>query len=107
LNVALAAVTATAMYAALNKKLDNLAFFWQVVVTGIAVLPAVASGLQKEWQVSAREQGHLALTQDCRTLQKQLDFYLAFPPVNFREALASWHQRYTEVISRPVISASR
>ena len=103
LNVALAAVTATAMYAALNKKLENLDVIWQVAITGIAVLPAVASGLQKEWQVSAREQGHLALARDCRALLKQLEFFLAFPPHNFREALEAWHQRYAEVISASVL----
>lgn len=107
LNVALAAVTATAMYAALNKKLDNLDVVWQVMITGIAVLPAIASGLQKEWQISAREQGNLKLRQECLFLQKQLDFYLAFPPQNVRETLAAWHERYTEVISRPVISTTR
>ena len=106
LNVALAAVTATAMYAALNKKLENLDVGWQLAITCVAVLPAIASGLQKEWQVTAREQGHIALAQDCRRLQKQLEFYIAFPPPNLREALASWHQRYAEVISRPVLRPS-
>jgi len=99
----MAAVTATAMYAALNKKLDDLGVFQQIVVTAIAVLPAVASGLQREWQVTAREQGHLGLAQDCRLLLKQLEFYLAFPPPNFRETIAPWHQRYAEVVSRPTV----
>jgi hypothetical protein len=91
------------MYAALNKKLENLDIPWQLAITSVAVLPAVASGLRKEWQVSEREHGHLALAQDCRALQKQLEFFFAFPPPNVREALAPWHQRYTEVISRPTI----
>jgi hypothetical protein len=107
LNVVLAAITATAMFAALNRKLDNLAITWQLVITGLAVLPAVASGLQKEWQVIAREHGHVALAQDCSVLLKELDFYLAFPPVNCRDALTSWHQRYREVITRPSIPALR
>jgi hypothetical protein len=103
LNVAVAAVTATAMYAALNKKLENLDLLQQLIIRGVAVLPAVASGLQREWQVTAREQGHLALAQDCRQLLKQLEFYFAFPPSNFRDTIAPWHQRYAEVISRPVV----
>lgn len=107
LNVLLAAVTATAMYAALNKKLENLPIGWQLFITGLAVLPAVASGLQKEWQVVAREHGHVALAQDCRILLKELDFYIAFPPTNVRETLASWHQRYREVICRPATPAQR
>jgi hypothetical protein len=107
LNVALAAVTATAMYAALNKKLENLDVVWQLVITGIAVLPAIASGLQKEWQISARLQGNYKVRQDCLRLQKQLEFYLALPPHNGRETLASWHKQYAEVISRPVISSAR
>jgi len=71
------------------------------------VLPAIAAGLQKEWQVVAREHGHVALAQDCRILLKEVDFILAFPPPNLREAIASWHQRYREVISRPTVSAQR
>jgi hypothetical protein len=107
LNVFLAAVTATAMYAALNKKLENLPVLWQLIITGLAVLPAVASGLQKEWQVLARENGHVALAQDCRILLKELDFYIAFPPTNVRDTLGSWHQRYREVICRPAMPAQR
>lgn len=103
LNVILAAFTATAMYAALNKKLENLSASWQIVLTLIAVLPAIAAGLQKEWQVATRERIHMAIAQDCRILNKEMDFLIAFPPTNFREAITSWHQRYREVISRPVL----
>jgi hypothetical protein len=105
LNVLLAAVSATAMYAALNKKLPDLSITWQVIITGFTVLPAISVGLQKEWQVLAREHGHLALAQDCRILLKELDFYIAFPPANVRDTLTSWHQRYREVICRPTIPA--
>lgn len=105
LNVMLAAFTATAMYAALNKKLENLSIGWQIVLTIIAVLPAIAAGLQKEWQVVTQERSHVAIAQDCRMLAKEIDFLVAFPPSNFREAITSWHQRYREVIARSVVPA--
>jgi hypothetical protein len=107
LNILLGAITATAMYAALNQKLKDLSVAWQLIITGFAVLPAVASGLQKEWEVIAREHGHVALAQDCRILLKELDFFIAFPPTNVRETLTAWHQRYREVICRPAIAAQR
>ena len=70
LNVALAAFTATTMYAALNKQLQDLSPTKQILITAIAVLPAIAAGLQKEWQLAAREQGHVLLAQACRVLFK-------------------------------------
>lgn len=103
LNVALAALTATAMYAALNKKLENLDMLSQLLITCLAVLPAIASGLQKEWHTSARERGHLMIARDCLALRKELEFYFAFPPTNVRESVASWHERYVEVTCRPAL----
>jgi hypothetical protein len=91
------------MYAALNQKLKDLPIWWQIVITGLAVLPAVSSGLQKEWQVGAREQGHVLLAQECRLLNKQLAFYIAFPPENARAAIETWYGRYAETISKSVL----
>src|ERR1035437_195650 len=101
LNVALAALTATAMYAALNKKLENLDLGWQLMITGVAVLPAISSGLQKEWQITARERGHLTIMLECKKLEKELEFYQVAPPENWRETLGAWHQRFKQVVSQP------
>jgi hypothetical protein len=104
LNVALAAVTATAMFAALNQMLQNLSLPKQILITIVAILPAISAGLQKEWQLMAREEGHVLLAQDCRILLKQMLFFIAFRPIDIRATIGSWHVRYTDVISRPAVT---
>ena len=103
LNVALAATTATAMFAALNQKLQNMSILAQTGITVVAVLPAISAGLQKEWQLVARENGHTMLAQGCRVLLKELKFFIAFPPEDFRVAITNWHARYVDVICRPSV----
>jgi len=100
LNVTLAAVAATAMFAALNRKLENLSLAWQIVLTFVTVSPAIATGLQREWNTAVREGLNVNLALDCRKLRTELDYLLAFPPENFKEGVREWHQRYCALVSR-------
>jgi hypothetical protein len=100
LNVTLAAVAATAMFAALNRKLENLSLFWQIVLTFITVAPAIATGLQREWNTAIREGLNVNLAVDCTKLRTELDYFLALPSENFKEAIREWHQRYRDLVSR-------
>ena len=100
LNVILAAVAATAMFAALNRKLENLPLIWQLVLTFIAVAPAIATGLQREWNTAEREGLNLNLSIDCRKLKAELEYLLAFPPEDFRAAVHEWHRRYVDLTFR-------
>lgn len=97
LNIILAAISATAMFAALNRKLENLPLGWQIVLTFIAVAPAIANGLQREWNTASREGLNVNLVVDCRKLKAELDYLLAFPPEDFQTAVREWHQRYVEL----------
>jgi hypothetical protein len=100
LNVILAAVAATAMFAALNRKLENLPLIWQIVLTFVAVAPAIATGLQREWNTANREGLNVNLALDCRKLRTELDYLLAFPSEDFKDSLRDWHQRYRDVTFR-------
>jgi hypothetical protein len=100
LNVILAAIAATAMFAALNRKLENLPLGWQLLLTLVAVAPAIASGLQREWNTASREGLNVNLAVDCRKLVAELDYLLAFPPEDFQTAIREWHQRYVEMTFR-------
>jgi hypothetical protein len=100
LNVILAAVAATAMFAALNRKLENLSIVWQLVLTLVAVAPAISTGLQREWNTASREGLNVNLSIDCRKLKTELDYLLAFPPEDFRAAIREWHQRYLDLSFR-------
>lgn len=101
LNICFAAFSATAMFAALNKQLLNLSLWQQVAVTTVAVLPAISSGLQKEWQLEKRELGHVLMARDCGILLNELNFLCAMKNKDPDVALEEWHKRYSETISRP------
>jgi hypothetical protein len=103
INVTLAAITATTMFAALNHELSDLRLGWQIAITAIAALPAIVAGLQKEWQISAREQGHLLLRRDCKVLLSDLEYFTIFPPDDVQKTLKRWYDRFTEVTSRPTV----
>jgi hypothetical protein len=48
LNVVTAAIAATAMFAALNKRLENLSVWQQVGITFLAVFPSIASCIRRK-----------------------------------------------------------
>jgi hypothetical protein len=100
LNVILAAIAATAMFAALNRKLENLSLVWQLALTFVAVAPAIAIGLQREWNIADREGLNVNLSVDCRRLKSELEYLMAFPPEDFKTAVQEWHRRYVDLSFR-------
>jgi hypothetical protein len=100
LNVVLAAITATTVFAALNEKFQGLSPPKQILITAIAVLPAVSAGLQKEWQLASREQNHVLRIHDYRSLVKQLDFIMAQRPADPRVNIKSWIDSYDAVMAK-------
>jgi hypothetical protein len=104
LNVVFAAITATTVWAAMNKQMSGLIWEVQILITFISVLPAISAGLQKELQFSARIQAHAALTKDCTALLENLKFLLTLQPDVFQSKIEARHAIYTEAISRSLIS---
>jgi hypothetical protein len=100
LNVVLAAVTSTTVFAALDNRLQALTTTDKVLVTAVSVLPAISAGLQKEFQLAAREQNHMAKIQDYRSLIKQLTFILVLPSDNPRQEIKTWIDRYDTIMDK-------
>lgn len=100
LNVVLGAIAATAMFAALNRKLENLPVIWQLALTLIALAPAIAAGLQREWNIASREGLNVNLAVDCRKMKAELEYLMAFPPENFHAAITEWHKNYVDLTFR-------
>ena len=88
------------MFAALNDQLKNLTLTKQIIITAIAILPAISAGLQKEWQLATREQTHMLRIQDYRSLLKQLAFIIAFPSDDLRQDIKVWLDSYEKVMDK-------
>ena len=100
LNVVVAAITVTAVFAALNSNVVNLSATKKILITGVAVLPAVASGLRREWAVPDSVQKHQAMAHEYQKLLSDLNFLIEMKP-DFESAMNDWHSRYSEAISKP------
>ncbi|HEX4228361.1 MAG TPA: hypothetical protein VHZ07_06805 [Bryobacteraceae bacterium] len=100
IDVIVGVVTGTSVFIALRQKDSTTTT--QLVITGLAILPAISSGLQRALHLAGREEYHIGVSNESLALSKRIDFLLIAPSSgNLRPVIESLHSQYVEVMQRP------
>ena len=100
IDVVLGVVTGTSVFIALRQKESTITT--QLLITALAILPAISSGLQRALHLPGREEYHIGVSNQSLALSKRIDFLLVAPPSgNLRPMIESLHSQYIDVTQRP------
>lgn len=100
IDVIVGVVTGTSVFIALRQNQKTTAF--ELLITTLAVLPAISSGLQRALHLAGREEYHIGVSNQSSALSNRIDFLLIAPPLgNLRPVIESLHSQYVEVMQRP------
>lgn len=100
IDVIVGVVTGTSVFIALRQKESTTST--QLLITALAILPAISSGLQRALHLAGREEYHVGVSNQSLALSKRIEFLVIAPPSgNLRPMIESLHSQYVEVMQRP------